>query len=510
MNLLEVLKKPFLKDYTVNNTTVQTNDDKRDLIIDDSIPFPQTNRYKYERNKFVFDKTERETSRIKQYRELTIYPEVSSAIDEIVNEAITKSLDETIKPDLQFSEKSKQSDSIKKTYSDAFEHTLQLLDFENRGYDLFYKWYVDSRLIAELVYDEKNTNKGVLGINIISPLYLTKIYDEENKKNYYKYVDENFNITKGDDYYDSEQIIYTNSGLKSTDYMYDIGYLEYALKTVNNMKSIEDSLVIYRYLRGGDRRIWNVPIGKLAKSKAENFITKVMNTIRFNKQYDRETGEIINSTSVESIVDDWVFPNKNGEKIEVDTLSGDTSFLSDLSDHDLFLKKLYIAMKLPINRLSDTSSLDFSGEDIIQAELKFVKHIKKLRNKFQQFLLDITKIHLISTNKITEKEWKDIKNEFKIIWNDDNNILDKIKMKNYVEKVSAMTELEGSGLLGKYISNTNAFKTIFSYTDEEMKEERKQIEKDKKLYSEEESDFEYEENEKDVKKPKSKNQEEDE
>lgn len=520
MNIFEVLAKPFMKDNTNNNTTVQTDIEKQDIIIDDSIPDPKSNKNNYQRDTYVYDKVERETSRIKSYRELTIVPEVSSGIDEIINEAITKGLEETIKPKLYFNEDNKQSDIVKKTYIDAFDYTLKLLDFENRGYELFYKWFVDSKLIGELIYEKNNTSKGIQAINIISPLYLAYIYDDRDGKYYYKYVDEKFKYIKDEDeFYDREQIVCTNSGLKSADYTYDIGYLEYTLKAVNNMKSIEDSLVIYRYLRAGDKRIWNIPIGKLAKSKAENFITKVMNTIKFNKQYDRETGEIINSTSVESIVDDWVFPNKNGEKIEVDTLSGDTAFLSDLNDHELFLKKLYIALKLPVNRLSDTSTLDFSGEDIIQQELKFIKHIKKLRNKFQQFLLDITKMQLISTNKITQKEWNETKNEFKILWNDDNNILEKVLMKNYVEKVTAMSELEASGILGKYVSHTNSFKTVFGYSDEDIKEERKQIEKDKKIFSEPvEPDFEDEdededeenEKEKDTKKSKSKDQEEDE
>jgi len=261
-----------------------------------------------------------------------------------------------------------------------------------------------------------------------------------------------------------------------------VGYLDYVLKTVNNMNTIEDSLVIYRLWRSVEKRIWNVQISRLGKAKAENYLNKVMTNIRSNNLFNKSTGEIKNSASMEAIVDDYVFPVKNNEKVEVDTIAGDTSFITELSDHELFLKKLYIGMKIPVNRLDETSTLDFSGEDIIKQELKFNKHTDRLLSSFSQFPLDLLKKELLATNKVSIEEWIEARKHIRVDYNKDNQVIKKINSNMLVDRATAMNEVENTDVIGKTVSYTTVVKTIWNMSDDDIEEEMKLIEEEKKKF----------------------------
>lgn len=484
--LWEVLKKPFATSVELENSTLQTSEDKIDMALNNNdidLPYPKRSRARYSEQVVKYDEAKKISLRIKDYRRISKIPEVSSGIDEIVSECITKGINKTVKPTLEFGEDSGISDAVKNTYSEAWDVILDLIDFDKKGYDLFEKWYIEGRLVAECVYEENSTSKGIQKVVILSPLNFTKIMNDEDKE-VYKYVDDSFKFfsRNNENEYDPAQITLSVSGLKDEDYKYDVGYLDYILKTVNNMNTIEDSLVIYRFLRSVEKRIWNVPISRLGKSKAESYLTKVMNNIRNDKVFNKTTGEMKNSASVEAIVDDYVFPVKNDEKVTVDTISGDTSFINDLSDHELFLKKTYIGLKIPVNRLDETSTLDFSGEDVIKQELKFIKHTDRLLSSFGDFLLDLLKKQLIATKKVSIEEWIKARKNLKIDWNRDNQIIKKINSSTLVDRANAMNEVENADVIGKTISYTTVLKTIWDMSDDDIDDEIKLIEEEKKRF----------------------------
>lgn len=482
----EALKKPFITSVELENSSLQTSEDKIDISLnseDIDLPSPKKYRAKYNEQTVKYELAQKESLKIQEYRRISKIPEVSSGIDEIVSECITKGLNNTVKPTLEFGDNSKLSDSVKKVYVEAWDKILDLLDFDNKGYDLFEKWYVEGRLVAESVYDEDSTNKGIKSVMILSPLNFTKIKNDDDEY-VWKYVDDSFKFfsSKDKDEYDSAQITVAYSGLKDETYKYNVGYLDYILKTVNNMNTIEDSLVIYRFLRSVEKRIWNIPISRLGKSKAENYLNKVMTNIRSDKLFNKNTGEIKNSASMEAIVDDYVFPVKNNEKVEVDTISGDTSFISELNDHELFLKKTYIGLKIPVNRLDESSTLDFSGEDIVKQELKFSKHTDRLLSSFAQFPIDLLKKELLATNKVSIEEWVEARKHLKVDFNRDNQVIKKINSTMLVDKATAMNEVENSDVIGKSISYTTVLKTIWDMSDDEIEEEMKLIEEEKKKF----------------------------
>ena len=488
MSLWESLKKPFISSKELDNSTIQTSQDRVDIDLttdDVHIPYPKKASYFWNEKTVKYENAQKESNRIKEYRRIAKVPEVSSGIDEIVSECITKGVKNTVKPELEFIDGSTSSDSIKKAYLEAWDKVLELVQFESKGRDLFEKWYTEGRLVSESIYEKDKISKGIQKVVILSPLNFFQYRDEEDdNKLKYKYLDDSFKFfsSKNDETYDDNQITFIKSGLQDETYTFNVGYLDYILKTVNNINTIEDSLVIYRFLRSVEKRIWNIPVTRLAKSKAESYITKVMNTIKYDKLFNKSTGEIKNTTSMESIVDDWVFPVKNGEKIEVDTIQGDTAFINELNDHDLFLKKLYIGMKIPVNRLDETSTLDFSGEDVIKQELKFGKHTDKLLSQFQEFLLDLLKKEMLSTNQATIDEWIDIRKEITIDWKKDNQTLKKVQSNILVDKATAMNEIENTGVIGKSISYTTVLKTIWDMSDDDIEAEIKLIEEEKKRF----------------------------
>ena len=437
----------------------------------------------------------RKNSRVREYRRISTFPEVASAIDEIVNEVVSHDSENVITPKLDFKSSSKISDNIKKKMVEEFAEVMNIVDFENEGPDLFLDWYIDGDLVGELIYDNSKPKDGVKGIILKDPTSVIELRDNVTKDKFYKSTtnykhlyDVRFNES---DSFKEEQIARSTSGLINRTDKYEIGYLDYALKTVNSMENIEDSLVIYRYLRSSERRIWNVDVGNQAKTKAQNYLDNVRNAVKYDKYFDRETGELKGKTKMESILNDYIFPTKNGKAgTTVDTIQGDTSFISDLNDHELFLKKLYIALKIPVNRLDESSTLDFSGEDIEKNELKFIKFTRKLQKKFSMFFLEILKRHMIVKNIIKEDDWKEHYKDLVLVWNTDNDVLSRAKTQQLVQKAEAYDNLEESGIIGKFLSIETVMKNVFNMTEDEFKEEQKKIDKEREdgLYDDNEEE----------------------
>jgi len=489
MTLWESLKKTFLsqpKDRKKETKNLSTTSDpsrielapsSEELPINYNIKPKNTLRKKNEED--IFDKEDR---LIRDYRTISKIPEVSSAIDEIVNEVMSVKDDGVNIPSLSFVNDTNISKNIQKTILEKYDKIMGLLDYSGKGDDLFRKWYIDSKLVAEIIYNNKNIKQGIVDIYILNPIGLRKKIDEDGNIYYvYKDITQKFNFEKtSKDYYKPEQIVISDSGLIEDGLR--VGYLYYALKAVNNLTTIEDSFIIYRILRAIETRIWNVNVAKLPKSKAEQYINNVINSIRSELSYDPSTGEFKGRQTFQSLINDYVFPTRNGnESTSVDTIGGNTRFIDSVEDHEIFLKKLYIAMKIPVSRIDvTTSTMDFTGTDILRAEEKFTKFINKLRRKFSQFILNLLKLELIATNTISESEWKDIKQDIKIIWPTSNQIIENGRLESYVKKSEVYSDLKSNGIIGTVLSHQWALENIFKMTKEEFEEQRKLIEEETK------------------------------
>jgi len=484
MDILESLVKPFLKQEKKIETTAQTSTDNVELQLGSyDTELPNAKSKFYQRGKSKKESLqEKSDNLISQYRTISSAPEVSSAIDEIVNEVLDITDKGVSAPSITFKDNTNISDSVQKVISENFNELLNTINFEKFGDETFKKWYIDGKLISEVVYDKKNIKSGIQKVLLLSPIGFRKRKDEKTGKIYYMYDTntQHYTNNKNKDYYDLEQIVVTRSGL-THDGM-DIGYLYYAIKTANNMNMIEDSFVIYRVLRAIETRIWNVNIGKMPKSKAENYLNTVINQIKNDLSYNSSTGEFDGHTDMKSLINDYVFPSRNGnESTSVDTIGGSTSFIDSTDDHDMFLKKLYIALKIPVSRLdTDGSTLDFAADDILRGEMKFNKFTNKLRRTFGQWLLELLRLNLIAQGKLKQSEWDEFQNDIMLYWNNSNTIIHNGKMDVMVKQSEVLSDLKQNEIIGKVISYETALMKTFSMTPEMFEEERKKIEKEKK------------------------------
>lgn len=487
-NITESMSNPFLNNPNIEKQLSTTSElSKVERVLDGvDLEFPQHHSI---RANSVAAKREKLNAEVRsdhymrQYRNIEIIPEISSAIDEIVNEALNVDVDGTAAPSITFKDGSKTAKSVQTAITEEFEKILGIVDFESNGDDLFRRWYVDGKLIGEVVYYDKSTNKGIQHVLQLSPFGFRKRIEEQTNKIFYVYEETNNSRAvkkrNTDDFYEPDQIAYADSGLTHNDIK--IGYLYYAMKVANNMGMIEDSFVIYRLLRSIETRIWNVNVGRMPKSKAENYINTVISQIKNDIGYNSTTGEFEGKSDIKSMINDFVFPTRNGtESTSVNTIGGDTSFVDSLDDHEMFLKKLYVALKIPVSRLDESSTMDFTASDILQAELKFTKFVNKLRRKFSMWLLELLKLQLIATKKIEETEWKDIKKEIIVFWNNQNEIIENAQLDNIVKKAEVLSDLEDNGVIGKFFSYEWVRTNVLGMTKEEYEEEKKKIEAEKK------------------------------
>lgn len=485
--ITESLKKPFLKNPATETGLTVTSEEifVEKPLGDKEVSFPNNHKISggklTEREKQTLE--EQEEAYIRQYRLMETMPEISSAIDEIVNEAMNVSTNGTITPNLTLIENSSVKENTQKSLQEEWLNVMKLLDFADSGDDLFRRWYVDGKLICEVVYKDKENKNGIQQILQLTPFGFRKRVDT-NDKLYYIYTTRKnaINISKlsQNDYYDPEQILLCKSGLKQNNI--EIGYLFSAIKPSNNMGMIEDSFVIYRLLRAAETRVWNVNVGKMPKNTAETYLNKVINQVKSELSYNPSTGEFDGRSATPSLINDYVFPTRGGnEGTSVSTIGGDTSFVTSAEDHQLFLRKLYIAMKIPVSRLdADNSTMDFTSTDILRAEMKFTKFTNKLRRKFSQFLLDVLKLQMISKGLVTEAEWDRIKSELIVKWNAQNEIIENARITNLKTKAETVVEMESNGIIGKFISYETVMTDILGMTKEEFEEEKKKIELEKK------------------------------
>jgi hypothetical protein len=419
-----------------------------------------------------------ENDLIRRYREIAQYPDCDNAIEDISNESIVSDSDE--EPIKIVLDDLKVSDGIKKKITEEFDNVLALLNFEERSHEIFRSWYIDGRLYYHILIDEKNIKNGINELRYVDPRKIRKIKKVEKKRNekgvevvvdiqeYYLYNDKGIteNTTQGVKL-SLDSIIYCPSGLVDSNTNMMLSHLHKAIKPVNQLKMIEDSLVIYRISRAPERRIFYIDVGNLPKLKAEQYVN------------DAATGEVRDDRKHLSIMEDFWMPRREGGKgTEITTLPGGQN-LGDIADIEYFQNKLYQALNVPISRLQPGQGFNIGrASEITRDEVKFNKFINRLRKKFSNLFLDALRVQLIAKGIIRPDEWDDLSRDIGFDFRKDN-FVSEMKDNEVMQQRMALLQIVDS-YVGKYYSVDWIRKNVLKQDEEEIKEINKDIEEDRK------------------------------
>ena len=425
---------------------------------------------------------------IRRYRDIAQQPECDSAIEDIVNEAIVSDeRDQSVSLSL---DRLELSANIKQKIREEFNEVLRLLDFNSKGHDIFRRWYVDGRLYYHKIIDNKSPRKGLQEIRYIDPRKIKKVREQR------KEVDKNTGleiVRKVDDFYlyndkgidqntgtstgvkiSPDAITYCPSGLVDMHKGTVLSHLNKAIKPVNQLRMIEDALVIYRISRAPERRIFYIDVGNLPKIKAEAYLKDVMNRYRNKLVYDARTGEIRDDRNHMSMLEDFWLPRREGGRgTEITTLPGGSN-LGEIDDITYFQKKLYRSLNVPVSRLAEETGFSIGRSDnITRDELKFTKFVQRLRKKFSVLFADILKTQLVLKGVIAVEEWDTIKEHIQFDYLQDGHFTELKNAEILRERLDMLGQIES--YVGTYFSKEYVRKHVLRMTDDEIEEIEDQI-----------------------------------
>ena len=439
--------------------------------------------------------TKSEYELITRYREAALYPDTTAAIDEILTEAIAAIDDEAIvKVNL---DQLDIPDDIKDTIEKEFDTILQLLDFNDKGYDIFRRWYVDGRLYFQKIIDTQNPRRGVLELIQIDPRKIKKLREIKKEKDrdtgvdLIKSVDEFFvyndkGLTYNPTYsstanqgirINTDAICFVPSGLLDYDKNIVIGHLHRAIKPVNQLKMMEDALVIYRIARAPERRIFYIDVGNLPKLKAEQYMKDIMARYRNKIIYDSTTGEIKDDRKFMTMLEDFWLPRREGGRgTEITTLPGGEN-LGQIADIEYFQNKVYQSLNIPLSRFQQNSGFNFGRQaEISNDEIKFAKFISRLRRKFNALFDDLLETQLVLKGIITPEDWSGIKSKIDYKYAQDQFYQEMKNAENLRNRVDVLNQM--SPYVGIYYSKNYIRKNILKLSDDEIKQIEKENETD--------------------------------
>lgn len=414
---------------------------------------------------------------IREYRKTSMLPEVSNAIDEIVNEAAFVS-DNTDVVYLDFSDKLEINDKLKDAITNSFNEVLDAMDFNYNVDNLLRRFYIDGQLIGVLTYDLKKMKKGIQRINIMTPFNFG--YDEKIQMYRYFSTDVLGSVTNIEklkkESFSNEEVVKIDSGIYDSHLI--LSNLHTAIKIANQLQTIEDLVIPFRFSRSIARRVFNVDVGNLPPAKIRQEMESIKREYKYKKYYDVEKGTMSNSTTVTSIVEDYWFPNRGGTKgtsVDVMNETGGASF-SDMGDAEYFRNKLYEALKVPLGRISGGSnktSFDFTATAVENDEQRFFAFVNRLRQRFNTFLIELLRRQLGAKGIMSNLEFDKYKNFISVKWEKENNFLEREKieiLKQRLELYTTVREYEGDIFSRKYI-----LKNILKMSDEEIEQQRQEI-----------------------------------
>ena len=444
---------------------------------------------------------------IRRYRDMALHPEVDSAVDEGVNEFVVSDAHDTpVEVNLYNLDVGM---GVKRKIRDEFEYIKRLLNFDNRAHEIIRSWYIDGRLFYHKVIDLDNPKKGITELRYIDPLKIKKVRQKINDKpkdsfgqqqikgtaleyeygtfvDYYLYNPKGFykggvlgpigdmSLSKGVKMA-IDSITFCPSGLQDLNKRMTLGFLHKAIKSLNQLRMIEDSLVIYRLSRAPERRIFYIDVGNLPKVKAEQYLRDVMARYRNKLVYDSSTGEMRDDKKHMSMLEDFWLPRREGGRgTEITTLPGGQN-LGELKDVEYFKKKLFNSLNLPPSRLTDDNKGFNLGKttEVLRDELKFTKFIGRLRKRFSEMFQDMLKTQLILKGIIAPEDWDDMKEhiQYDFLFDNHFNELKNIEMMN--QRMMTVTQMDP--FVGKYYSIEHVRRHILGQKDKDFREMDKQM-----------------------------------
>ena len=416
---------------------------------------------------------------IMKYRGVSTHPEVDAAIEDIINESVSASEDEA--PVSIILDKVEVSDQIKKGITEEFDNVLSMLDFTNNGHDMFKRWYIDGRLYHHLVVNESNIKAGIQEIRPIDAAKIRKVKQVKKKKDpvtganivesvdeYYIYQEKPGQQTSGVKL-SHDSVSYVTSGLLSADRKKVVSHLHKALKPINQLRMMEDSLVIYRLARAPERRIFYIDVGNLPRGKSEQYMKDIMARYRNKLVYDADTGQIRDDRKHMSMLEDFWLPRREGGRgTEISTLPGGEN-LGQIDDIIYFQKRLYRSLNVPINRLEQEAQFSLGrSTEISRDELKFQKFIDRLRKRFSMLFLEILKKQLVMKGLITEEDWNEWKNDLVVDYTRDNHFTELKDAELLRERLQTLDQV--SQYVGDYFSKEWVMKNVLMFNDDDIKQ----------------------------------------
>ena len=449
---------------------------------------------------------------IRRYREMALHPECDNAIEDVVNEAIVSDLyDSPVEIELS---NVNASDKIKEKIREEFTYIKEIMDFDKKCHEIFRNWYVDGRLFYLKVIDIKSPQDGIQEIRYIDPMKIKYVRQEKKAdpndlklvnspridnqakifspeiEEYYVYTPSpsfpgssgNF-LTGGSSTKQvsikiaKDSITYCTSGLVDRNKGTVLSYLHKAIKSLNQLRMVEDSLVIYRLSRAPERRIFYIDVGNLPKVKAEQYLRDVMNRYRNKLVYDANTGEVRDDRKFMSMMEDFWLPRREGGRgTEITTLPGGQN-LGELSDIEYFQKKLYRSLGVPESRIANEGGFNLGrSSEILRDELKFAKFVGRLRKRFANLFNDMLRTQLILKNIIAPEDWERISDHIQYDFLYDNQFAELKESELMTERLGLLSTIEP--YIGKYFSADYVRKRILRQTDSEIIEIDKQIKKE--------------------------------
>ena len=445
------------------------------------------------------DKAKNEVDLIFKYRDIASQPETDAAIEDIVNESIVGDNDEA--PVNIILDKLEISDKIKDSVKDEFEKVLQLLNFNSYAHDIFRKWYVDGRLPYHIIIDDKSPKNGIKELRYIDPTMLRKVKEIEEEKDtktgamiitkqeeYFLFQDNKMNASGQGIKIHPDAICYATSGMLDPTRKRILSYLHKAIKPVNQLRMMEDSLVIYRISRAPERRIFYIDVGNLPKGKAEEYLKGIMSQYRNKLVYDAKTGDIKDDRKHMSMLEDFFLPRREGGRgTEISTLPGGEN-LGQIDDIIYFQKRLYKSLNVPISRLEQEQQFTLGrSTEISRDEIKFKKFIDRLRKRFSDVFNQLLKTQLMLKGIITAQDWADWKSYIAYDYIEDNYFAELKESEMMRERFDMLGTVDEYA--GKYVSIEWIAKNVLKMDDDAIKEMEKQIQAEKELMGDDDDDL---------------------
>ena len=441
---------------------------------------------------------------IKRYREMSIHPECHNAIEDVINEAIVSDLYDT-PIEIELSNLN-ASDKLKKAIREEFRNIKDILDFDKKSHEILRNWYVDGRLYYLKVIDLKKPEEGIKELRYIDPMKMKFVRQEKrvskadqamainNAKDDTKVmapeIEEYFVYTPKSTYPSGlannaskgvkiakDSVTYITSGLVDRNKGTVLSYLQKAIKALNQLRMIEDSLVIYRLSRAPERRIFYIDVGNLPKVKAEQYLREVMNRYRNKLVYDANTGEVRDDRKFMSMMEDFWLPRREGGRgTEITTLPGGQN-LGELADIEYFQKKLYRALGVPESRIASDGGFNLGrSSEILRDELKFSKFVGRLRKRFAHMFTDMLKTQLILKNVVTPDDWEALSEHIQYDFIYDNQFAELKETEMMNDRLATLATIEP--YIGRFYSQEWVRKNVLRQTDGEIEEQDEKIEQE--------------------------------